>query len=84
VGSFGEVALQSLLTDPLPPGTYGIWERVLDGKVPAGHIKSTVDRSWKQSSDTRFKSATRKADELDQADQGLREDFRTIARLHEE
>lgn len=41
-GSFGELSLDTILSDQLPPGTYGIRERILDGKFPDAHIRSTV------------------------------------------
>jgi len=40
--SFGELALETILSDQLPPEMFGIRERVLDGKTPDAHIKSTV------------------------------------------
>jgi len=39
--SLGEIALESMLSDQLPPDMYGIRETVLDGKRPDAHIKST-------------------------------------------
>src|SRR4030066_396169 len=39
--SFGELALETILSDQLPPDMYGIRETVLDGKRPDAHIKST-------------------------------------------
>src|SRR4030042_3617700 len=39
--SFGEVALETILADQLPPDMYGIRETVFDGKKPEAHIKST-------------------------------------------
>lgn len=41
-GSFGELTLEAMLSDQLPPGMYGMRSRVLDGKSPDAHIKSTV------------------------------------------
>lgn len=40
--SLGEVALERILSDQLPPDMFGIRERILDGKVPDAHIKSSV------------------------------------------
>lgn len=40
--SFGEIGLEVMLKDQLPPDMYGIRERTLDGKIPDAHIKSTV------------------------------------------
>jgi len=40
--SLGEIALEQILSDQLPPGMFGIRERILDRKVPDAHIKSTV------------------------------------------
>lgn len=40
--SFGEIGLEMMLRDCLPPNMYGIRERILDGKVPDAFIKSTV------------------------------------------
>jgi len=39
--SFGEVALETILADQIPPDMYGIREMVFDGKKPDAHIKST-------------------------------------------
>ncbi len=41
-GAFGEIALENILTDHLPPDMFGMRKRVLDGKTPDAHIKSTV------------------------------------------
>ena len=40
--SFGELSLETILADQLPPDMFGIRHRVFDGKVPDAHIKSTV------------------------------------------
>ena len=40
--SFGELALETILSDQLPPDMFGIRERILDGKAPDAYIKSTV------------------------------------------
>lgn len=40
--SFGELTLEAILTDQLPPDMYGIREEALDGKHPDAHIKSTI------------------------------------------
>lgn len=39
--SFGELALETILSDQLPPEIYGIRQVVFDGKKPDAHIKST-------------------------------------------
>jgi DNA recombination protein RmuC len=39
--SLGEIALETILADQLPPDVYGIREAVFDGKKPDAHIKST-------------------------------------------
>jgi DNA recombination protein RmuC len=39
--SFGELALETILADQLPPDMFGIRETVFDGKRPDAHIKST-------------------------------------------
>jgi DNA recombination protein RmuC len=39
--SFGELALEAILADQLPPDMYGIRETVFDGKRPDANIKST-------------------------------------------
>lgn len=41
-GSLGEMSLEMILSDQLPPDMFGMRERVLDGKAPDAHIKSTV------------------------------------------
>jgi len=41
-GSFGELALETILSDQLPPDMFTIRKRVFDGKVPDGTIRSTV------------------------------------------
>jgi len=40
--SLGEIALEQILSDQLPPDMFGIRERILDLKVPDAHIKSAV------------------------------------------
>ncbi len=40
--SLGEIALEDILADQLPPDMFGIRERILDGKNPDANIKSTV------------------------------------------
>ena len=40
--SFGEMALEAVLTDQLPPDMFGIRQRVLEGLVPDAHIRSTA------------------------------------------
>ncbi len=39
--SFGELALETILSDQLPPDMYGIRQVVFDGKRPDAHINST-------------------------------------------
>jgi len=41
-GSFGEMALETILADQLPPDMYGIRQRVLDGRIPDAFIRSTT------------------------------------------
>ncbi len=41
-GPFGEVGLEAILADQLPPDMYGIRQKCLDGKVPDAFIRSTV------------------------------------------
>jgi len=40
--SLGEMALEQILSDQLPADMFGIREKILDGKFPDAHIKSTV------------------------------------------
>jgi DNA recombination protein RmuC len=40
--SLGEIAVEQILSDQLPPDMFGMRERILDGKIPDAHIKSTV------------------------------------------
>lgn len=40
--SFGELSLETILLDQLPPDMCRIRERILDGKTPDAHIRSTV------------------------------------------
>ncbi len=40
--SLGEIALEQILSDQLPPDMFGVRERILDRKVPDAHIKSSV------------------------------------------
>ena len=40
--SMGELSLETILSDQLPPEMFAMRERVLDGKVPDAHIRSTV------------------------------------------
>ena len=41
-GTFGEIALETILSDQLPYDMFGIRKKVLDGKIPDAYIKSTV------------------------------------------
>ncbi len=41
-GSFGELALETLLTDQLPSDMFTMRSRVFDGKIPDSAIRSTV------------------------------------------
>lgn len=41
-GEFGEVQLEAILSDHLPPGMYGIRESVVDGRTPDAHIRSSA------------------------------------------
>jgi DNA recombination protein RmuC len=41
-GAFGEVQVETILSDHLPPDMYGIREQVVDGKTPDAHIRSTA------------------------------------------
>jgi DNA recombination protein RmuC len=43
-GEFGEQQLEVLLDDHLPPEMYGTRERVVDGKTPDAHIRSSSGR----------------------------------------
>jgi len=38
----GEISLETMLSDQLPPDMFGIRKVILDGKIPDAHIKSTV------------------------------------------
>jgi len=41
-GTFGEISLETILSDQLPSDMFGIRKKVLDGKIPDAYIKSTV------------------------------------------
>ena len=41
-GAFGEIALETILSDQLPPDMFGIRKKVLGDKTPDAYIKSTV------------------------------------------
>ena len=41
-GELGELGLETVLSDQLPPEMFGIREQVLPGKVPDAHVRSTV------------------------------------------
>ncbi len=40
-GAFGELTLETLLSDQLPPEMFGIRKKILDGKIPDAYIRST-------------------------------------------
>ncbi len=40
--SFGEIAMEHILSDQLPPDMFGMRKRILDGKFPDAHILSPV------------------------------------------
>ena len=41
-GALGEMALETIISDQLPPDMFGIRTKVFDGKIPDAYIKSTV------------------------------------------
>jgi len=41
-GALGELSLETILSDQLPPDMFGIRKMILDGKIPDAHIRSTV------------------------------------------
>ncbi len=41
-GTFGEVGLEAILADQLPPDLYAIRQRTFDGKIPDAAIRSTA------------------------------------------
>jgi DNA recombination protein RmuC len=41
-GAFGELALEAILSDQLPPDMYGIRQPVMNGRMPDAHVVSTV------------------------------------------
>lgn len=41
-GSFGELALETVLADGLPPDMFSIRQRTFDGRIPDGAIRSTA------------------------------------------
>jgi DNA recombination protein RmuC len=40
--ALGEISLETILSDQLPPDMFGIRRTILDGKIPDAHIRSTV------------------------------------------
>ena len=40
-GALGEIALEKILTDQLPPDMFGIRQRIFNGEIPDAYIKST-------------------------------------------
>lgn len=40
--ALGELSLETILSDQLPPDMFGIRKMILDGKIPDAHIRSTV------------------------------------------
>ncbi len=40
--TLGELSLETILSDQLPPDMFGIRKMILDGKIPDAHIRSTV------------------------------------------
>ena len=41
-GSFGELSLETIISDQLPPNLYGVREKILDTKYPDAYIRSTA------------------------------------------
>lgn len=41
-GQFGEIALETILSNHLPPDMFGMRKKILDGKTPDAYISSTV------------------------------------------
>jgi DNA anti-recombination protein RmuC len=41
-GALGEVGLEAILADQLPPNVYGIRRRIMNGKTPDAYVRSTV------------------------------------------
>ncbi|RJS71489.1 MAG: DUF2080 family transposase-associated protein, partial [Candidatus Syntrophoarchaeum sp. WYZ-LMO15] len=45
-GAFGEIALETILSDQLPPDMFGIGEKILGDKIPdatTNYIKISID-----------------------------------------
>src|SRR6185503_2635633 len=40
-GGLGEIGLETILADQLPPEVYGIRKRILNGRIPDAYIEST-------------------------------------------
>ena len=40
--ALGELSLETILSDQLPPDMFGIRRMILDGKIPDAHIRSTI------------------------------------------
>jgi DNA recombination protein RmuC len=40
--ALGELSLETILSDQLPPNMFGVRKTILDGKIPDAHIRSTV------------------------------------------
>jgi len=40
--ALGELSLETILSDQLPPDMFGIRKSILDGRIPDAHIRSTV------------------------------------------
>jgi DNA recombination protein RmuC len=68
-GSLGEIALEQILADQLPPDMFGIRQRLFDGEIPDATIKSTngiivIDskfpldnyRRWRESKDPKARA----------------------------
>ena len=67
-GSLGEIALEQILADQLPPDMFGIRQRLFDGEIPDAHIKTPsgiiiIDskfpldnyRRWRESKDPKLR-----------------------------
>jgi len=80
--AMGELSMEIILSDQLPPDMFGIREMVLDGKIPDAHIRSTagivcIDSKFPLENYLRMTEA-----EEAQQKERFRSDFRRDIRAH--
>ncbi|MFO7877839.1 MAG: hypothetical protein R6U55_14785 [Desulfovermiculus sp.] len=75
--SLGEIALEQILSDQLPPDMFGVRNDIARLSQRFGEI----DRCWRIFYDSHLRNAAKKAEEVDEAYRRVREEFDRISKV---